>query len=137
MNNKQVLNFILTTEQLLCDYGEVTIIDSKQEKKKELRRIFSEAQKMQRDCYDPYLFATRALNNDEVEYTCLVCGKIIGGTNPLHVVNLTEKGLIEGDDALEYAVNKLKKYLEVDPPLSEVEIREALRRDLMEFAKQR
>ena len=72
-----------------------------------------------------------------MEYTCLVCGKVIGGTTPGHVVNLTEDGLIEGDDALEYAVGQLKGYLEMEPALSEVEIREALRNDLIELAKQR
>ena len=92
---------------------------------------------MQRVCYDPYLFAIKDLDSDKMEYICLVCGKVIGGTTLGHVVNLTENGLIEGDYVLEYAVSQLKKYLEVEPALSEVEIREALRNDLTQLAKQR
>lgn len=137
MDNKQVLQFILTTDQLLNNFGDITRMENKHERRREYQRVLGEAQKMQRVCYDPYLFATKPIGSDKMEYTCLVCGKVIGGTTPGHVVNLTEDGLIEGDDALEYAVGQLKGYLEMEPALSEVEIREALRNDLIELAKQR
>ena len=137
MNNEMVLRFVLATDQLLNDLGNLTGIENGNDKKREYRRILSEAQKMQRVCYDPYLFATKDIGSDKMEYTCLVCGKVIGGTTLGHVVNLTEDGLIEGDDALEYAVSQLKQYLVMEPALSEVEIREALRNDLIEFARQR
>ena len=62
---------------------------------------------------------------------------MIGGTTPSHVVNLTEDGLIEGDDIKEFAVNQLKMYLAIKPPLNEAEIREALRSDIIGYVKQR
>ena len=50
---------------------------------------------------------------------------------------MVEDGLIEGDHVAEYAVEQLKKYLTAVPALSEVESREALRKDISEFIKQR
>ena len=137
MDNKQVLSYILNTDQLLNDFGNITRMENKNNRKREYRRILTEAQKMQRSCYDPYLFATRIAGSDKMEYTCLVCGKVIGGTTLGHVVNLTENGLVEGDDVEEYAVSRLKDYLVTEPPLSEAEIREALRNDIVEYVKQR
>ena len=137
MDNQTVLQYILTTDQLLNDLGNVTRMENKAEREAKKIQIKVQKQKMQRSCYDPYLFAKTSLGSDKMEYTCLVCGKVIGGTSLSHVVNLSANGLIEGDDALWYAVNQLKKYLEMDPALTEVEIREAIRSDLIEFARQR
>ena len=137
MDNKQVLSYILNTDQLLNDFGNITRMENKNNRKREYRRIFTEAQKMQRSCYDPYLFATRIAGSDKVKYTCLVCGKVIDGATLGHVVNITEGGIIDGDIEEEYAVSQLKKYLTMEPSLSETEIREALKKDLIEFSRQR
>lgn len=137
MDNKQVLDFILASDQLLNDYANVTRMDNQSKRKEELERILEESKGMQRVCYDPYIFATKDLGSDKMEYTCLVCGKNVGGSIPGHIVNLVEDGLIEGDHVAEYAVEQLKKYLTAVPALSEVEIREALRKDISEFIKQR
>ena len=112
-------------------------IKIEKERNDELKRILDEAKTMQRVCYDPYVFATKDLGSDKMEYTCLVCGKNVGGSIPGHIVNLVEDGLIEGDHVAEYAVEQLKKYLVAEPALSEAEIREALRKDLTLFVKQR
>ena len=137
MNNEQVLEFILTSDKLLNDYANVTRMDNEKERNDELKRILDEAKAMQRVCYDPYVFATEPLGSGKIEYTCLVCGKNIGGSLPGHVVNLVDDVLIEGDHVEEYAVKQLKKYLVVEPALSEAEIREALRKDISLFIKQR
>ena len=137
MDNKQVLDFILASDKLLNDYANVTRMDNEKERNDELKRILDEAKTMQRVCYDPYVFATKDLGSDKMEYTCLVCGKNVGGSIPGHIVNLVEDGLIEGDHVAEYAVEQLKKYLVAEPALSEAEIREALRKDLTLFVKLR
>ncbi len=137
MDNKQTLQFILKTDQLLNDLGNATRIMNGNAKRRELKRIDVEKGKMQSVCYDPFLFAEKPLGGDSIYYTCLVCGKTIGGATPGHVVNLTEDGLIEGDDVEEFAVNQLKMYLAVEPPLNEAEIREALRSDIIGYVKQR
>ena len=137
MDNKQALSFILKTDQLLNDMGNASRITNGNAKRKELKIIYIEKSKMQSVCYDPFLYAEKPLGSDAVYYTCLVCGKVIGGTTPSHVVNLTEDGLIEGDDIKEFAVNQLKMYLAIKPPLNEAEIREALRSDIIGYVKQR
>ena len=137
MNNKQALNYINESDSLLNDYGIVTKMEKKGDRKRALQEIFNKAQKMQRNCYDPYFFASSISDDDKLQYTCLICGKVIYGKNLGHVVNMTENGLIEGDLEEEYAVSQLKKYLEIEPALSENEIREALNRDLIQFAKKR
>lgn len=137
MDNKQVLEFILKSDELLNQYGKVSKIIKKGDKKRALQEIFKQAHFMQRQCYDPYLYATKDLNSDEVENTCLVCGRVVKGKNLGHVVNLGENGLIEGDDVEEFAVSKLKEYLQQVPFLGEEEIREALKKDIMEYSKTR
>ena len=137
MDNKTALKFILATDKLLNDFGNLTRTPDSKARNIQRAKIDAEKHKMQRVCYDPYLFARTTLGSDKMEYTCLICGKVIGGTTLGHVVNLSENGLIEGDDVESYAVEQLKKYLMMTPPLSEVEIREALRNDLIDFARQR
>ena len=137
MDNQTVLQMVLATDQLLNYFGNLTRMENDDERHALEESIMEKRKHMQRVCYDPYLFAIKDLDSDKMEYICLVCGKVIGGTTLGHVVNLTENGLIEGDYVLEYAVSQLKKYLEVEPALSEVEIREALRNDLTQLAKQR
>lgn len=137
MDNKKALSFILRTDELLNDFGNITKLKNNHAKKREYKRILAAAQTMQRNCYDPYFFASSSANSDKLQYTCLVCGKVINGKGLGHAVNMTENGLIEGDLEEEFAVSQLKKYLEIEPALSEAEIREALNKDLIQFAKQR
>lgn len=136
MDNKQVLEFILASDKLLNDYANVTRMEEEQERQDALDKIHKELKDRQRVCYDPYVFATKPLGSDKMEYTCLVCGKNVGGAIPGHIVNLVEDGLIEGDHIAEYAVEQLKKYLVMEPALSEAEIREALRKDIGLLVKQ-
>lgn len=137
MNNKQVLEFIKISDGLLSDYGNALRIEGKKLRKKTIRKIFNSANKLQNACIHPYVMASNPLGTNEVEYTCLVCGRIMNNCAPEKVINITENGLIEGDVEEEYAVSELKKYLEAEPALSEVEIREALRKDLTQEIKQR
>lgn len=137
MNNQMMLNFILKTDELLREMGRASQIIIGNEKRKVLKKIDAEKHKMQSVCYDPFLMASKIIGASEIRYTCLVCGKEISGTTLNHVVNLTEDGLIEGDWVEEFAVNQLKFYLTENPPLSEAEIRDALRRDIAQYVKQR
>ena len=98
MDNKTALKFILATDKLLNDFGNLTRNPDSKARNIQRAKIDAEKHKMQRVCYDPYLFARTTLGSDKMEYTCLICGKVIGGTTLGHVVNLSENGLIEGDD---------------------------------------
>lgn len=137
MNHKQVLEFIKISDGLLSDYGNASRMEGKKLRKKTIRKIFNSASKLQEACIHPYVMASNLLETNGIEYTCLVCGKIMSICAPEKVINTTGNGLIEGDVEEEYAVSELKKYLETEPALDEVEIREALRKDLTQKINQR
>ncbi len=136
MNNKQALSYIEQTDQLLNSFGSAIMLENKHERRRALNRVLSGAKDIQRNCYDPYWFGIRN-EDDTISYTCLICGKVIGGTSLNHVINLTEDGLVGDDRTLEDAVLKLKELLLVEPALSEQEIREALRDYIVELVKTR
>ena len=136
MDNKKALEYININDHLLNDYGNIQNMVDEAMRKKAMQKIFKSVNGMQGSCTHPYVVASHPLGG-EVEYTCLVCGRLESYFPPEVVINTMDGTIIEDENLEEEAVKKLKSYLMEEPSLSEEEIRENLRKDMIVLGQKR
>ena len=138
MNNKQVLEIIDISNHLLKGYGDITRMTDKDKQEKARKKMDKSVGQMQKRCTHPYIMASVPLDAKEAEYTCLVCGKELEQVPDLDkVVNQSGVDVIEDFGLEDRAVNILREYLQTESALSEEEIREALRKDVIDLVHKR
>lgn len=136
MDNKKALEYININDHLLNDYGNIQNMVDEAMRKKAMQKIFKSVNGLQGACTHPYVMVSHLLDG-EVEYTCLVCGRMEAYFPPEVVINAMDGTIIEDENLEEEAVKKLKSYLMEEPSLSEEEIRENLRKDMIVLGQKR